>query len=81
MESERTQGLKTNFGELILLFPTPLVKTNIGRSFTKEEMDCILNIPLKPTKVKNNENNETMTRNNEQVTRNNERITIHNETQ
>ena len=55
MESERTQGLKTNFGELILLFPTPLVKTNIGRSFTKEEMDCILNIPLKPTKVNNNE--------------------------
>jgi len=32
--------------ELISLFPTPLVKANIGRSFTKEELECITNIPM-----------------------------------
>ena len=38
--------VKMNDGELILLFPTPVIRTNIGRSFTKEEMQCILNIPM-----------------------------------
>ena len=33
-------------GELIFIFPTPVVRTNIGRSFTKDEMRCILNIPM-----------------------------------
>ena len=33
-------------GELIFLFPTPVIRTNIGRSFTEEEMRCILNIPM-----------------------------------
>ena len=33
-------------GELITLFSTPVIKTNIGRSFTEEEMRCILNIPM-----------------------------------
>lgn len=33
-------------GELIHLFPVPVVKINIGRSFTKEETDCIANIPF-----------------------------------
>jgi len=32
--------------ELISLFPTPLVKANIGRDFTKKEMECIANIPM-----------------------------------
>ena len=32
--------------EIISLFSTPIVKTNIGRSFTKEETDCIANIPM-----------------------------------
>ena len=49
------QGLNTPFGELLLLFPTAVVKNNIGRSFTKEEMDCFLSIPLRPTKVNNKE--------------------------
>ena len=31
--------------ELIFLFTIPTVKTNIGRSFTKEELECITNIP------------------------------------
>jgi len=30
----------------MLLFSTPVVKVNIGRSFTKEELDCITNIPM-----------------------------------
>jgi uncharacterized protein (TIGR02466 family) len=51
----KSQGLNTHFGELLLLFPTAVVKNNIGRSFTKEEMDCFLNIPMRPTKVNNNE--------------------------
>ena len=33
--------------ELIFIFTTPTVKTNIGRSFTKEELECITNIPTK----------------------------------
>ena len=33
--------------ELISLFSIPVVKTNIGRSFTKEEVECITNIPMK----------------------------------
>ena len=35
--------------ELISLFPIPLVKTNIGRSFTKKEIDCFVNIPMYKT--------------------------------
>ena len=31
---------------IISLFSTPVVLTNIGRSFTKDEMRCILNIPM-----------------------------------
>jgi uncharacterized protein (TIGR02466 family) len=30
----------------MLLFGTPVVKVNIGRSLTKEELDCIANIPM-----------------------------------
>ena len=33
--------------ELISLFSIPVVKTNIGRSFTEKEIDCITNIPTK----------------------------------
>jgi len=47
LENELTQSN----GELLLLFPTPVVKVPLGRSFTKEEIECILNIPLKPTTV------------------------------
>ena len=32
--------------ELISLFSTPVVKTNINRSFTKKEIDCIKSIPM-----------------------------------
>ena len=32
--------------ELISLFSTPLTRTNIGRRFTKEEVECIANIPM-----------------------------------
>jgi len=32
--------------ELTSLFSTPVVKTNIGRNFTKKEMECIANIPI-----------------------------------
>jgi len=32
--------------ELISLFSTPVVKTNIGRNFTKKEMECIASIPM-----------------------------------
>ena len=59
LESEAAQapdaskGLNIPFGELMLLFPTAIVKNNIGRSFTKKEMDCLLNIPMMPTKVNN----------------------------
>jgi len=33
--------------ELISLFSIPVVKTNIGRSFTEKEIDCITSIPTK----------------------------------
>ena len=32
--------------ELLLVFPTPIAKTNIGRSLTEREMYCISNISL-----------------------------------
>ena len=32
--------------KLISLFSTPVVKTNIGRNFTKKEIECIANIPM-----------------------------------
>jgi len=35
--------------ELTSLFSTPVVKTNIGRNFTKKEMECIANIPINYT--------------------------------
>ena len=36
--------------QLISLFSIPVVKTNINRSFTKKEIDCITSIPMKETK-------------------------------
>jgi uncharacterized protein (TIGR02466 family) len=33
-------------GEIIPLFSTLVIRTNIGRSFTKEETDCIANISM-----------------------------------
>ena len=32
-------------GTIMFLFPTPVVLTNIGRSFTEDEINCIANIP------------------------------------
>mgnify|MGYP006189659665 CR=1 FL=1 len=32
--------------ELLSLFSTPIVKININRDFTKEETDCVFNLPL-----------------------------------
>jgi uncharacterized protein (TIGR02466 family) len=37
---------KSTKGELISLFSTPVVKTNIGRSFTKEEAESFDRIPM-----------------------------------
>ena len=38
-ESSTTKGV-------VSLFPTPVMKVNINRSFTESEMQCIVNIPL-----------------------------------
>jgi len=32
--------------EVMSIFPTPVAKTNIGREFTEDEINCILNIPM-----------------------------------
>ena len=37
-------------GKVMSLFPTPVVVVNIGRSFTKDEADCITDIPMKSGK-------------------------------
>ena len=34
-------------GELLSLFSTPVVITNIGRDFTKDEVECFQNIPMR----------------------------------
>ena len=51
-QSNSTEELQTNIKrrvekkpELIHIFTTPLVKTNIGLSLTKKEVECITNIP------------------------------------
>jgi len=44
-----TKREKVN-SELILLFSTPIVRTNIGRDFTKKEIECITNIPMERNK-------------------------------
>ena len=40
--------------KIIPLFTTPIVKTNIGRDFTKDEMRCLSTIPM----IKNEKENE-----------------------
>ena len=46
-------------GELISLFSTPVVKINIGRSFTKDEIDCIANIPIERNEKKGMKNHRS----------------------
>ena len=44
-----------SWGYVTSLFSTPVVKINIERSFTKDELDCFANIPMdgKPIKIIN----------------------------
>ena len=44
--------MNNNKPELISLFSTPIVKTNIGRNFTKLETDCFQNISVTAYKEK-----------------------------
>ena len=40
MEKEKIKN------QILSIFPTPVVKININRSFTKSETDCFTNIPI-----------------------------------
>ena len=45
-------------GEFLSLFPTPAVKTNIGRGFTKDETDFIQNISMQTKKRENHQSQD-----------------------
>ena len=45
--------------EVISLFPSPLVKINIGRDFTKDEIKCVNHIPLEKNKEKKMRNHQS----------------------
>jgi uncharacterized protein (TIGR02466 family) len=53
---------KKTDGELISLFSTPIVNTNIGREFTEEEVDCFANIPIERNEKKRMQNHQSKDR-------------------
>ena len=53
---------KKTDGELISLFSTPIVNTNIGREFTEEEMDCFANILIEKNEKEGMQNHQSKDR-------------------